>query len=141
MTPAANKILVGTSSWTDPGFIQDWYPPKLPASERLRWYAEHFDLVEVNSTFYAIPPQRTVARWCEETPSGFTFDVKLPKALSRHAMAAKFLPPDLRARISVNASGSVHPAAAKLREALHADHMVGAALPNRKSDALAAPGE
>jgi len=48
-----------------------------------------------------------VARWCEETPPGFTFDVKLPKALSRHAMAAKFLPPDLRARISVNASGSV----------------------------------
>src|SRR5438132_3404363 len=34
------KILVGTASWSDPGFVKDWYPPKLPARERLAWYAE-----------------------------------------------------------------------------------------------------
>ena len=49
------KILTGTASWTDPGFVADWYPPGLPASHRLRWYAEHFNLVEVNSSFYAVP--------------------------------------------------------------------------------------
>jgi hypothetical protein len=51
----ATDIRIGTASWTDPGFIEDWYPPKLPASARLRWYSEHFNYVEVNATFYAIP--------------------------------------------------------------------------------------
>jgi uncharacterized protein YecE (DUF72 family) len=100
------RILIGTASWTDPGFVADWYPPKLPASRRLRWYAEHFNFVEINSTFYAIPQARTVERWCDETPGEFVFDVKLPKALSRHAMEAKFLPADLRGKVPVS-SGKV----------------------------------
>src|SRR5436190_10383777 len=93
------KILTGTASWTDPGFVADWYPQKLPASQRLRWYADHFDFVEVNATFYALPVERVVQRWCDETPSSFLFDIKLPKLLSRHSMQAKFLPPDLRSRV------------------------------------------
>src|SRR5262245_32182844 len=93
------RILVGTASWTDPGFVEDWYPKGLPAGARLRWYAGHFDYVEVNATFYAIPNARTVARWCAQTHAGFIFDVKLPKLLSRHSMQAKFLPPDLRSRL------------------------------------------
>jgi uncharacterized protein YecE (DUF72 family) len=44
-----------------------------PASARLRWYAERFNYVEVNSTFYAIPNARTVERWCDETPGRFSF--------------------------------------------------------------------
>jgi len=96
----AADIRIGTASWTDPGFIADWYPPKLPASARLRWYAGQFDYVEVNATFYAIPAARTVERWCVETPDDFIFDVKLPKLLSRHRMESKFLPPDLRSRVS-----------------------------------------
>jgi uncharacterized protein YecE (DUF72 family) len=95
----ATDIRIGTASWTDPGFIEDWYPPKLPASQRLRWYSDHFNFVEVNSTFYAIPNARTVERWCEETPDDFLFDVKLPKLLSRHAMDGKSLPPDLRSSL------------------------------------------
>lgn len=96
-----SKILIGTASWTDPGFVADWYPPKLPASARLRWYAEHFNFVEVNATFYALPQAKTVERWCSETPNDFIFDVKLPKALSRHAMDPKFLPADLRRQVPV----------------------------------------
>src|SRR4051812_31231234 len=67
--PSSHRVRVGTASWTDPGFIADWYPPKLPARERLAWYAEHFDLVEVNSSFYAVPAQPQVAKWAEQTPS------------------------------------------------------------------------
>jgi len=93
------KIRIGTASWTDPGFVEDWYPKDLRAADRLRWYAEHFDLVEINSTFYALPAQSSVKRWCEETPDGFLFDVKLPKVLSRHSMEVKFLPPELRSRV------------------------------------------
>ena len=90
------RIRVGTASWSDPGFVADWYPAKLPASERLPWYAEHFDLVEVNSTFYAIPSEKVVARWAEQTPADFLFDVKLHQFLSRHSTASKWLPPELR---------------------------------------------
>jgi uncharacterized protein YecE (DUF72 family) len=97
----ATDIRIGTASWTDPGFVEDWYPPKLPASARLRWYAEHFNYVELNATFYAIPTVKTVERWVQETPDDFLFDVKLPKVLSRHRMQAKFLPPTLRSQVSL----------------------------------------
>ena len=93
------EIRIGTASWTDPGFVEDWYPKDLRAEERLRWYAEHFDLVEINSTFYALPALSSVKRWCEQTPEGFLFDVKLPKVLSRHSMQVKFLPSELRERV------------------------------------------
>jgi uncharacterized protein YecE (DUF72 family) len=95
----ATDIRIGTASWTDPGFVEDWYPPKLPASARLRWYTEHFNYVEINATFYAIPAARTVERWVTETPDDFLFDVKLPKVLSHHRMQAKFLPPALRSKV------------------------------------------
>ena len=92
----AGRILVGTSSWADPGFVKEWYPPKLPAKERLPWYAQRFEFVELNSSFYAIPDRNTVHGWVEVTPPGFTFDVKAHRALSRHSAPVESLPPDLR---------------------------------------------
>jgi uncharacterized protein YecE (DUF72 family) len=89
-------IVVGTSSWADPGFVEHWYPEGLPQNERLGFYAERFDAVELNSSFYAIPAEKTVGRWAEITPDGFLFDVKLHKLLSRHSAQLKELPPDLR---------------------------------------------
>ena len=96
------KVLVGTASWTDPGFVADWYPPKLPAAERLHWYAQHFGLVELNSSFYAVPVARQMERWCGEVPRDFVFDVKLHRLLSRHSTALQTLPPDLRKGVKVN---------------------------------------
>jgi uncharacterized protein YecE (DUF72 family) len=90
------RILVGTASWTDPGFIADWYPEDVSAQNRLEWYATHFNLVEVNSTFYAAPNQIQVKKWCDQTPDGFVFDLKLHRLLSRHSTPVKFLPPNLR---------------------------------------------
>src|SRR4051795_5789856 len=92
----AGRIVVGTSSRADPGFVAEWYPPGLPARDRLAWYAGRFDAVEVNSTFYAVPRPETVRRWAEVTPGGFTFDVKLHRLLSRHAAGLDSLPPALR---------------------------------------------
>jgi len=103
----AGAIVVGTSSWADPGFIADWYPAGLPARERLSWYAERFDAVEVNSTFYALPSRATVERWVEVTPPRFTFDVKLHRLLTRHAAALDSLPPDLRDSVETNERGRV----------------------------------
>jgi uncharacterized protein YecE (DUF72 family) len=98
----AGRILIGTSSWADPGFVEEWYPPGMPARDRLPWYAKHFEAVEVNSSFYAIPEVGTVARWAEVTPPGFVFDYKLHRALSRHSADPQSLPPDLRDDLEVN---------------------------------------
>jgi uncharacterized protein YecE (DUF72 family) len=92
----AGKILVGTSSWADPGFVKEWYPPKLPANERLRWYAERFSYVELNSSFYAVPDRTNVHKWVDDTPDDFVFDVKVHRLLSRHSAPLDSLPPDLR---------------------------------------------
>ena len=89
-------IVVGTSSWADPGFVEHWYPKGLPARNRLPFSAERFDAVEVNSTFYAIPAEAAVEGWDRATGPGFTFDVKLHKLLSHHAAQLKELPKDLR---------------------------------------------
>jgi uncharacterized protein YecE (DUF72 family) len=105
--PNPGKILVGTASWSDPGFVEHWYPEGMPAADRLSWYAEQFQMVEVNSTFYAVPAPQMVERWCRSTPEGFVFDVKLHQLLSRHSTAAKLLPPALRRRAEIDAKGKV----------------------------------
>jgi len=101
------KILVGTASWSDPGFVERWYPKKMPAGERLRWYAQHFELVEVNSTFYSVPETRMVERWCAATPGDFTFDVKLHQLFSFHSTPAKLSTPDLQEALLKTFVGSM----------------------------------
>src|SRR3712207_6654942 len=103
----SGRIAVGTSSWADPGFVEEWYPPGLPARDRLPYYAGRFDAVEVNSTFYAVPGEAQVRAWAERTPAGFTFDVKLHRLLSRHSANLQSLPPDLREDAGVGARGRV----------------------------------
>ena len=103
----AGRILVGTSSWADPGFVEDWYPAKMPARDRLAWYAQRFEYVEVNSSFYAVPAQKTVARWAEVTPERFTFDVKLHRLLSRHSAGLDSLLPELRPQAKTDERGRV----------------------------------
>lgn len=101
------RIVVGTSSWADPGFVEEWYPRGMAARERLPWYAERFAAVELNSSFYALPERATVERWVASTPERFTFDVKLHRLLSRHAAPLDSLPPDLRDGVRVTERGRV----------------------------------
>jgi uncharacterized protein YecE (DUF72 family) len=92
----SGRILVGTSSWADPGFVKEWYPPKLAAGERLPWYAQRLRYVELNSSFYAVPDRNTVHKWVKDTPDDFVFDVKAHRLLSRHSAPVESLPPELR---------------------------------------------
>ncbi|HXX42868.1 MAG TPA: DUF72 domain-containing protein [Chthoniobacterales bacterium] len=103
----SGKILVGTASWSDPGFVERWYPKRMAAGERLAWYAQHFELVEVNSTFYSVPDARMVERWCANTPPHFIFDVKLHQLFSFHSTPAKLLPPNLQRRAEIDTKGKV----------------------------------
>src|ERR1044071_9433278 len=79
----------------------------MPAGERLQWYAQHFKMVEVNSTFYSVPEPRMVERWCAATPDHFTFDVKLHQLFSFHSTQAKLLPPALQQRAETDSRGRV----------------------------------
>ena len=81
----------------------------MPAGDRLGWYAQHFDLVEVNSTFYSVPEPRMVERWCSATPNDFRFDVKLHQLFSFHSTPAKLLPPELQRCVETDAKGKVKP--------------------------------
>lgn len=112
----AGRIVVGTSSWSDPGFVEEWYPEGLSQKELLPWYAERFEGVEVNSTWYAVPAEPVVRRWAEVTPEGFTFDVKLHQAMSRHSAELKALPTDLRDDVDTTPRGRVRPSADLDRE-------------------------
>jgi uncharacterized protein YecE (DUF72 family) len=128
-------IRVGTSSWADPGFVEEWYPPDLPARDRLSYYAERFEAVEVNSTFYAIPAEPTVRRWAEVTPDDFTFDVKVHRLLSRHAAGLDSLPKPLRDRASTQGRGRVR--LTKRLEAALADALLEAVAPLADAGKLA----
>ena len=121
---AGRNIIIGTASWSDPGFVQHWFPKGLPAGDRLSWYAQQFEMVEVNSTFYSIPDAAMAERWCRSTPDRFTFDVKLHRLLSRHSTQGKHLPPKLRhlASAELNENVKLTPVleSAMLDESLHA---------------------
>ncbi|GII84745.1 hypothetical protein Ssi03_27350 [Sphaerisporangium siamense] len=92
------EIEVGTASWTDRTLLASgWYPPEITtAEERLRYYARHFPLVEIDSTYYATPAEDTARLWAERTPPGFTFDVKAFSLLTGHPTQPRALPKDLR---------------------------------------------
>ena len=94
----AGKILVGTCSWADKTLIDSgWYPPEAKKPEdRLRFYADQFPIVEVDSTYYAIPQERNPEAWVERTPPEFVFDLKAYAPFTGHAAAVKALAKDLR---------------------------------------------
>jgi uncharacterized protein YecE (DUF72 family) len=92
------EILTGTASWTDATLLAtDWYPPEAATPEdRLKVYASRFPLVEVDSTYYSLPAERTAVLWAERTPDTFTFDFKAFRLFTGHPTPVKSLPKSLR---------------------------------------------
>ena len=85
---AVSEILLGTSSWTARGWKSAFYPRGLPAARYLEYYSRHFATVEIDSTFYAIPPPETVAGWVERTPPEFLFAAKVPQVITHERALA-----------------------------------------------------
>ncbi|MDQ4120896.1 MAG: DUF72 domain-containing protein [Acidobacteriota bacterium] len=80
-------IKIGTQGWN----YSDWvsrpgetvfYPHGTKSGEMLSVYARAFKTVEVDSTFYAIPPPQTIESWAKKTPADFTFSLKLTRQIS-----------------------------------------------------------
>jgi len=92
------RIVVGTASWTDKTLIASkrFYPPKCTTAEaRLRYYATQFPMVEVDSSYYAMPSPENSALWVERTPDDFIFNIKAFRLFTGHHTAPSALPPDI----------------------------------------------
>ncbi|MEJ7929702.1 DUF72 domain-containing protein [Ramlibacter sp. AN1015] len=103
--------LVGTASWTDKSLIEcgRFYPRKsMSAEQRLRHYASHFPMVEVDSSYYAIPDPHTAQLWAERTPQGFEFNVKAFRLFTGHPASPAVLHPDIRRALGPHAPAQLH---------------------------------
>jgi uncharacterized protein YecE (DUF72 family) len=93
-----SNVRVGTSGWSYPAGRGTWtgvfYPPRdsgrgRPKLDELAFYAERFDTVEVNSSFYRPPTPATTRGWVERTPPGFEFSLKLYQKFTHPEMFQK----------------------------------------------------
>lgn len=94
-----DNIRVGTASWTDKSLIEcgRFYPSKtMSAQERLQFYASRFPMVEVDSSYYAIPSPTNAQLWAERTPEGFEFNVKAFRLFTGHQTSPSVLHKDIQ---------------------------------------------
>lgn len=97
-----SRILIGTASWTDPTLVKEghFYPSGAKsAEERLRFYAEQFPIVEVDSTYYFPPSERNAVLWIERTPKDFTFNIKAYSLLTNHPTKRESIYKDLQSEL------------------------------------------
>jgi uncharacterized protein YecE (DUF72 family) len=91
-------IRCGTAGWTDKTLIASkrFYPRGCNSAEaRLRFYASQFPLVEVDSSYYAMPSASNAQLWTERTPDDFTFNFKAFRLFTGHQTSPDVLPKDL----------------------------------------------
>lgn len=81
-SPPIPNLRLGTSSWSSEDWVGRFYPPGTPPADFLGVYAQHFDTVEVDSTYYRIPAEAMVRNWRARTPPGFTFAAKFPQVIT-----------------------------------------------------------
>lgn len=74
-------IRVGTCAWSD---HEEYYPRGVKPADRLAYYASHFPMVEVDSSFYHLQPPKWYAAWASRTPPDFVFNVKAYGAMTKH---------------------------------------------------------
>lgn len=76
------QLRIGTSGWVYKHWLDIFYPRRLSSSEQLQFYAQHFDTVEVNNSFYRLPSRAVFEAWAEAAPPGFLYAVKGSRYLS-----------------------------------------------------------
>jgi uncharacterized protein YecE (DUF72 family) len=78
----AGAIRIGTQGWNYDAWVGPFYPTGTRGADYLTVYGRAFDTVEVDSTFYAVPPVKTIRGWYDRTPPGFRFALKLPQEIT-----------------------------------------------------------
>jgi uncharacterized protein YecE (DUF72 family) len=80
----AMDIHVGCSGWSYKHWKDDFYPKGLPQRSWFEHYASQFDTVELNTTFYRLPAEKTVKDWAREAPRGFRFAIKASRLITHY---------------------------------------------------------
>ena len=75
-------LRIGCSGWQYKHWRRNFYPAELSQTEWLEYYAQHFDTVEINNTFYRLPEASTFRQWARRAPEGFEFAVKASRFLT-----------------------------------------------------------
>ena len=78
----AGELRIGCSGWSYAHWRGRFYPDKMPAREHFNFYAQHFDTVELNNSFYRQPPRERFAAWAQQAPPNFLFAVKASRYVS-----------------------------------------------------------
>jgi uncharacterized protein YecE (DUF72 family) len=105
------NVRVGTASWTDPSLIKckRFYPPGCTSAEaRLRFYASQFPIVEVDSSYYAMPSAPNSVLWAERTPANFVFNVKAFRLFTGHPTGRDAFPKDLQDALPQNGKKNLY---------------------------------
>jgi len=105
------NIRVGTASWTDPTLIRSkrFYPPGCNSAEaRLRFYAGQFPIVEVDSSYYAMPNGSNSVLWVERTPPGFVFNIKAFRLFTGHQTQRDMFPKDMQPALPQNGKKNLY---------------------------------
>lgn len=92
-------ITIGTASWTDKSLVgsKRFYPKGCNSAEdRLRYYASQFPMVEVDSSYYALPSRTNAEKWVERTPDEFAFNIKAFRLFTGHQTPKQALPKDVQ---------------------------------------------
>ncbi len=79
------ELRIGTSGWHYGHWVGGFYPPELKPRDHLRYYAGHFDAVEINNTHYRLPKHETFRAWREQVPDGFVFAVKASRYITHYS--------------------------------------------------------
>lgn len=83
-TSTLGNVHVGTSGWHYAHWRGPFYPSDLAPAKMLRYYADRFDTVEINNTFYRLPTTSALETWCQETPKDFCFAVKASRYITHN---------------------------------------------------------
>ncbi|MFQ5736542.1 MAG: DUF72 domain-containing protein [Thermodesulfobacteriota bacterium] len=78
------RILIATSGWHYGHWVGPFYPEGTPTERFLEHYAARFSTVEINSTFYRLPTEKTVRSWCAAVPDDFVFSVKASRLITHN---------------------------------------------------------
>jgi uncharacterized protein YecE (DUF72 family) len=78
----SQRIRLGCSGWQYRHWRGDFYPPELRQRDWFAHYARQFDTVEINNSFYRLPPPETFAKWRDQAPRGFLYAVKASRFLT-----------------------------------------------------------
>lgn len=112
------ELWIGTAGYSYPAWVGGFYPPGTKSADYLPEYARHFQVVEINSSFYRPPTAEQVLRMADKVPAGFRFSLKVPRTAS-HEFDPAELPPFRRAAEALHEAGKLIGLVVQVAESFH----------------------